>query len=131
MATETVAEIQIPIPPATLSKNSGYGQWWTYHRAFKTAKQNAYAALCEELGALQVGSVGPLVIDAIWRYSNASHIPDADNMIARLSPVLDAAQFIGLVENDKDIQIGKLTAARCRKGEERVMVRFRRAADER
>jgi hypothetical protein len=119
-------EITIPIPPATLSKNSGHGHWSTYHRAFQEAKDNAYAALCEELGAVQVGAMGPLVMEAIWRYSNASHIPDDDNMVARLAACRDAAQYIGLVENDRDIRIGKLTHARCRKGEERVMVRFRK-----
>lgn len=120
-----IAEITIPIPPATLSKN-GRAHWRTKHRAFQEAKDNAYAALCEELGALQVGDAGRLVLDVIWRYSNQSHIPDADNIIARLSPAMDAAQFIGLVDNDRDISIGLMTAARCRKGEERVMIRFRR-----
>lgn len=126
--------IRVPAPSKNLGKRPS-GSWRDQRRAWNTARQHAYAAIREcliERGEWRDGyQPHPVVIcDVIWCAWNDAHFPDPDNGIIRTAAARDVLQDIGIVANDKHVQIGTYETLKVRRGSECVTITFRLPADE-
>lgn len=111
------------LPDNVLSKN-GRGLWPARHREFQQVKRDAYLLLREQVG-YDVQPADRLVMDIHWRQA-VGRTADDDNIITRMAAARDAAAMAGLVWDDSDIRVGAAMIERVAKGEECVVVTFRR-----
>ena len=125
---ELVCEVVLrPLPPATLSKQYR-GHWAPRHRAYQALKADVEWQIRAQCGPAR--RMPPtLTMDAEWRQCGRE--PDLDNLVARLSPCMDAAQAMGLVADDALIQFGVIVRVRvARRADEQCVVRFLRHAQD-
>lgn len=117
-------------PSPAIGKRSS-AAWRDAWRAWNAAKGEAHVAIREALIRREEWRDGmvphtALVCDIAWLYSSERHRPDPDNVIVRTAPHRDAAQDIGLVDDDAHIHIGRVTYIRVKKDATGVCVTFRR-----
>lgn len=122
---------RIGIPPRSLGKGSSIG-WWQVRKDFADVKAETFGAVHERLQERrqEIRQFDALVMDICWRASNRSHNPDPDNAIIRTAAVRDCLENIGIVVDDKHIQIGRVTYEPTRKGMECVVIELRAARSE-
>lgn len=101
--------VTLPIPSGQLGPN-GRAHWGEKNRLFQAAKQEAFTEMYRLLGPLAFGLLrsplqGAVNLDVLWVAKQQNHLPDVDNLLARLKPYLDAGQQVALYENDKQVQI--------------------------
>lgn len=93
--------ILLPLPSPLIGGNSR-GHWAKVWRAKRDAKTNAGWTLKGALRGARPEWSEPVVVRVNW-YDRPDRWPDLDNATARLKPILDAAQDVGLYLNDRQI----------------------------
>lgn len=104
-----ILTVTLPIPSGKIGPN-GRVPWRKKHLLFQTAKSVAFFEMYRLFGPLAMGLLrsplqGTVYLDVLWVVKNPAHIPDSDNLVARLKPYLDAGQQMALYENDRQVQI--------------------------
>ena len=130
-----VAELRFErLPPSVLGKNGRDRVVNVVHpsgrrfyksdraEAFKALKTEAYYELRQQCGT-QPRQYDRLTMRIHWR--QAGTVPDHDQVIARCSAVMDAAEAAGLVADDRDVSIATPVVERvAHKHEQECVVRF-------
>jgi Holliday junction resolvase RusA-like endonuclease len=97
--------VTLPIPSGQLGPN-GRAHWRKKHELFKAAKN---------IGMIHLRAVAnsqlyfwpmdrQMNLDVLWVAKQQQHLPDVDNLMARLKPYLDGGQGV-LYENDRQVQV--------------------------
>lgn len=123
---QVVATVELPyLPPMSLSKNARC-HWRVTAADFAALKTDAGWQLREAANRLTWPHV-ELVMDIEWWA--VAPLSDADAVLARCAACMDAAETVGLVEDDAQIEIGRIVRTRVKhKTEQRVVVTFREAS---
>ena len=94
--------ISIPIPKSC-NPNGSRGSWRGASRARKAARQSAGIHLLAALKGGPAPQWPAVTMRVVWTARMPQHIPDDDNARARLKPVRDALQDVGIVVNDRNV----------------------------
>lgn len=122
--------VELPLPPTGLGKNGRVG-WRAKGRLYRDHREyGAFGFYGAILGrGVKLDRSLRFVMDIEWRYSNKSHIPDDDNAIERCAAYRDAAEDVGLVNDDSQIETGRVSFERVKRGQEGVSLTFKEVPD--
>ena len=106
--------ITLPCPPSVLGGN-GRGGWRGKHHAFQQVKRDAGLMMRDRLAKAGLWPfpepvfTGVVTLSVEWSTPNRAHFPDVDQLVARLKPILDAAQEGNIYANDRQVELGAVT----------------------
>lgn len=95
--------ISLPIPKSSNPNAISPGSWRKHAAARKAARQSAGVHLLAALKGAPAPQWPAVTMRVIWTARMPQHIPDDDNARARLKPVRDALQDVGIVQNDRNV----------------------------